>query len=149
MIEVDHAEVQHNQNVIADQNERNRLAQTWTLFIDGSLKQDGSGVGIVLKSLEVIILEKAVRLDFPVSNNESEYEALIVGLKKAKLLSIEDLLIHCDSQLVANQLIKEYVARNQSIEAYMRLAHKLFRNFKSALLMLKDSLAKAIAMQMP
>ena len=42
---------------------------------------------------------------------------------------MKDLVIHCDSQLVANQLTREYAGRNQKMKAYMRLAHKLFKSF--------------------
>ena len=55
-----------------------------------------------------------------------------MGLKKAKQPDIKHLMIHCDSQFVANQLRGEYAARNQKMEAYMRLAQRLFRNFKFA-----------------
>ena len=67
----------------------------------------------MLKSLEVSVIEQSVRLDFSASNNESEYEALIVGMKKAKTLGVQNLQIHYDSQLVANQLTGKYAARNQ------------------------------------
>ena len=55
-----------------------------------------------------------------------------MGLKKALILSVTDLTIHCDSQFVANQLTREYAARNQIMESYMKLAQKLIRNFRSA-----------------
>ena len=42
------------------------------------------------------------------------------------------MIIHYDSQLVANQLTREYVARNQSMKAYMTLDQKLFKSFNSA-----------------
>ena len=94
-------------------------------FIDGSSTKYGSGVGIVLKSPEGTIIEQTIRLGFIALNNESEYKALIVCLKNAMLLSVHNQIIHCDSQLVANQLTREYAARNQKMEAYMRLAQKL------------------------
>lgn len=47
------------------------------------------------------------------TNNELEYKRLIVGLKKAMILSVKDLLVHYDSQLIANQLTREYAARIQ------------------------------------
>lgn len=78
------------------------------------------------------MLEQAVRLGFIASKNESEYEALIMGLKKAKLLGVQNLVIHCDSQLMANQLTRKYAARNLRMNAYIRLAQKLFKSFKSA-----------------
>lgn len=84
-----------------------------------------------MKSPEGIILELAVILGFEASNNESEYEALILGLKRAKALSVQDLRINCDSQLVANQLIGEYCAQNHMKEAYMKLAQQLLKPFTS------------------
>uniref|UniRef100_A0A2N9GAT2 RNA-directed DNA polymerase n=1 Tax=Fagus sylvatica TaxID=28930 RepID=A0A2N9GAT2_FAGSY len=56
----------------------------WELFVDGASNSKGSGARIVLVSLEGLILEQAVRLKFSASNNEAEYEALLIGLKTAK-----------------------------------------------------------------
>lgn len=52
-----------------------------------------------------------------------------MGLKKARILGVKDLIVCCDFQLVANQLIREYAARNQRMGAYMKLAQRLFRSF--------------------
>ena len=123
--------VQNANDQVAKKDE-SRNNQPWTMFIYGSSTRDGSEVGIVLKSPEGSVIEQSVRLGFAASNNESEYEALIVGMKKAKILGVRNLLIHCDSQLVANQLTGEYAAGNQRMEVYIRLAHRLFREFKLA-----------------
>ena len=37
-------------------------------------------MGLVLVSLEKIIVEKSLRLGFLATNNEAEYEALLVGI---------------------------------------------------------------------
>lgn len=50
----------------------------------------------------------------------------------ALVLDVKDLVINYDSQLVANQLTREYVTRNQRMEAYMKLAQKLLKSFNSA-----------------
>lgn len=94
---------------------------SWVLFIDGSSTTNGLGVGIVFKTSEGALIEQTVWLWFKASNNEADYEALIVGMKKARKLGVQDLVIHCDSQLMANLLTGEYVARNERIGAYMRL----------------------------
>lgn len=88
-------------------------------------------MGIVLKSPEGVVLELVVILGFEASNNESEYEALILGIKRAKALGVQDLRINCDSQLVANQLIWEYCARNHMMEAYMKLTQQHLKPFTS------------------
>ena len=86
----------------------------------------------MLKSPKGSVIEQSIRFAFTALNNESEYKALIVGMKKAKILGVQNLLIHCDSQLLANQLTGECAAMNQIMEAYMRLTQKLFREFKSS-----------------
>ena len=53
---------------------------TWEVYVDGALNQKGSGVGLVLISLENVIIEKSLRLDFSATNNEAEYEALLIGM---------------------------------------------------------------------
>ena len=40
----------------------------------------GFGVGLVLISLEKIVIEKSLRLDFSTTNNEIKYEALLAGM---------------------------------------------------------------------
>ncbi|KAL5545737.1 hypothetical protein UlMin_005424 [Ulmus minor] len=57
----------------------------WKLFVDGSTNQEGSGIGIVLESPKQEKVFKALRLEFPVSNNEAEYEALLtVGFRTSQ-----------------------------------------------------------------
>ena len=53
---------------------------TWEVHVDGVSNQKGSGVGLVLTSFENVVVEKSLRLDFPATNNEVEYEALLEGM---------------------------------------------------------------------
>ena len=53
---------------------------TWEVYLDGASNQKGSGVGLVLMSPEKVVIEKSLRLDFSVTNNEAEYEALLEGM---------------------------------------------------------------------
>ena len=52
----------------------------WELYVDGAANQRGSGVGLVLVSPERITIEKSLRLNFSATNNEAEYEALLMGM---------------------------------------------------------------------
>ena len=53
---------------------------TWEVYVDGVSNQKGSGVGLALTSPEKVIIEKFLRLGFPATNNEAEYEALLEGM---------------------------------------------------------------------
>ena len=48
--------------------------------MDGVANQRGSGVGQVLVSPEKITIENFLRLSFSATNNEAEYEALLMGM---------------------------------------------------------------------
>ena len=53
----------------------------WELYVDKVANQRGSGVGLVLVSPEKITIEKFLRLSFLATNNEAEYEALLMGMR--------------------------------------------------------------------
>ena len=58
---------------------------------------ESEGAGIVLQSPEGDRVECMVRLDFPTTNNEVEYEALVAGLNLAKAARATSVVIYCDS----------------------------------------------------
>lgn len=51
------------------------------------------GAGFVLISPKGEIMKYAVRLQFPATNNEAEYEALLTGLKLARVVTTKDVTI--------------------------------------------------------
>ena len=57
--------------------------QWWILHVDKALRSSGVGVGLVLLSLTKEQIEQIIYLNFLASNNEVEYEAILVGLNLA------------------------------------------------------------------
>ncbi|KAL0375603.1 UNVERIFIED_CONTAM: hypothetical protein Scaly_0677900 [Sesamum calycinum] len=57
----------------------------WLLHVDGSSTLADSSAGVVLTSPEGDEIEYAIHFDFNASNNEAEYEALIVGVRSTEL----------------------------------------------------------------
>ena len=53
---------------------------SWKVYVDGAMNQRGSGVRLVLISPKKITIEKSLRLVFSATNNEAEYETLLVGM---------------------------------------------------------------------
>uniref|UniRef100_A0A2N9GDQ3 Uncharacterized protein n=1 Tax=Fagus sylvatica TaxID=28930 RepID=A0A2N9GDQ3_FAGSY len=88
-----------------------KQASKWTISIDGSSTRDSGRVGIVLKSPEGDTIKQVVRLQYPTTNNEAEYEALLAGLKMAKILGATELNVLSDSQLVIGQVNEDYEAK--------------------------------------
>ncbi|RVW74826.1 Transposon Ty3-I Gag-Pol polyprotein [Vitis vinifera] len=69
----------------------------WSLHVDGASRLSGSGVGLLLKAPTEERLEQSIRLDFPASNNEAKYEAILSGVGLAITLNASKVKIHSDS----------------------------------------------------
>ncbi|KAL0411713.1 UNVERIFIED_CONTAM: Retrovirus-related Pol polyprotein from transposon gypsy [Sesamum latifolium] len=77
----------------------------WLLHVDGSSNANNGGAGILLQDPGGVEIEVAARLSFAATNNETEYEALILGLQLAWEAGARELNVCTNSQLVAMQLI--------------------------------------------
>ncbi|XP_038985250.1 uncharacterized protein LOC120111619 [Phoenix dactylifera] len=97
----------------------------WVLYVDGSSTSEGSGAGLILTSPNGVVAEQALRLEFPASNNEAEYEALIAELKLAKKLKAEDLKVFSDSQLIMSQILGDFEAKKPSMQKYLQKVRDL------------------------
>ena len=53
----------------------------------------GASVGLQLKAQTKERMEQAIQLDFPASNNEAEYEAILAGIDLAIFVSSEKIII--------------------------------------------------------
>ncbi|XP_074297409.1 uncharacterized protein LOC141628129 [Silene latifolia] len=108
-------------------------SEIWTLYIDGASNTRGDGVGLILRSSKGDMIVQAVRCEFKATNNEAEYEALILGMQMASGLKVRNLRVYSDSLLVVNHVNNEYVARDSKMIAYLKIATEKkskFRTFK-------------------
>lgn len=75
--------------------------ETWIMMVEGVINAKGVRVGITTKSPsgqhEKV---RSVKLDYPLSNNKAEYEALIIGMQWALDAGVSSLIVFCDSQVV-------------------------------------------------
>ncbi|XP_058192046.1 uncharacterized protein LOC131309425 [Rhododendron vialii] len=78
----------------------------WKLSFDGSKTDRGVGTGVVFTSPKGEFLQFSFQLyeSRILTNNQAEYEALIIGLEIAKELNIRYLNVTGDSQLVIRQI---------------------------------------------
>ena len=76
----------------------------WTLFFYGSKTLEGSGAGCVLIDPNKNKHFLSCRLEFECTNNTTEYEALVEGLRKAIELKVENLKVYGDSEIIVKQI---------------------------------------------
>ena len=82
------------------QEEEEPQKKTWTIQTDGSATKKVRGADVVLISPEGEILKYAIRLQFPATNKEAEYEAFLTRLSLARVLKAKTLIVQANSQLV-------------------------------------------------
>ena len=78
-----------------------------------------AGAGIVIVTLEGIRLKYSFRLGFRAFNNETEYEALLAGLKTVLGMGARDVKAYSDSWLVVNQVQGSFEARDSQMKEYL------------------------------
>ena len=66
---------------------------------------------------------------FLATNNEAKYEARLTGLRVGKTLGTKNLLLQSNSKLVMGQIKKEYEAKEERMQNYLRLRRHLAQAF--------------------
>ena len=103
----------------------------WEVYVDGAANHKGSRVGLVLVSSEKIIIEKSLRLGFSATNNEVEYETLLVGITMVQKLGGKAVEIFSDLRLVVGQVKGELEARDSRMQVYLSQVRHLQSRFES------------------
>ena len=71
-----------------------------------------------------------IHLIFPTTNNAIEYEALIIGLSIAKEVRAERLVIHSNSQLVANHIKGNFFVKQPQMIKYLTKVKQLLQEME-------------------
>ncbi|XP_074356734.1 uncharacterized protein LOC141696500 [Apium graveolens] len=99
-----------------------------TLYIDGASNVNGIRLGLVLKSPKGYMIAHSICCDFKATNNEAEYEALIVGLMTARDMKMRNIDVNCDSLLIVNHVNGSYEAKDTKMITYLDIT-KRFTNY--------------------
>jgi hypothetical protein len=78
----------------------------WTLYFDGSVCNEGQGIGIVLVSPSDVSFDLSSRLKTYCTNNQAKYEALLLGLELLNCMGVKHVKAFGDSQLVVQQVLE-------------------------------------------
>ncbi|MFW9873580.1 MAG: ribonuclease HI family protein [Candidatus Thorarchaeota archaeon] len=102
------------------------------LYSDGGARGNpgpaGAG-GVIFDERKKKVAEISEYLGI-LTNNQAEYQALILGLKRAKDLGIKNLACFLDSELVTKQINGLYKVKDQKIKDLFPLVLKLKSSFK-------------------
>ncbi|KAL2250014.1 UNVERIFIED_CONTAM: Retrovirus-related Pol polyprotein from transposon opus [Sesamum indicum] len=95
----------------------------------GEPETEPEGIGILIQGPGNVEIEVAARLSFQVTNNEAEYEALIMGLELSLEAGARDLKVFTDSQLVALQIEGTYETKEERMILYHTKAKSIMSEF--------------------
>ena len=93
-----------------------------------------------------------VCLDFPTTNNEAEYEALVAGLDLVKAARTTSVVVYCDSQVVTSQVNGDYECKGERMKKYLEQVRKWVGDLQAKFVQIPreeneqvDCLAKAVS----
>ncbi|CAL2257734.1 unnamed protein product [Prunus armeniaca] len=101
----------------------------WRLYFDGSRTSNMGGAGVIIETPKGFRTRYFFQLDFDCTNNQAEYEALIIGLEILKELGVKSVAVMGDSRLVLKQLSGDYKVTSQALLGYHALANQLMEDF--------------------
>jgi ribonuclease HI len=112
-----------------DQGMSPPTTSVWKMFFDGASSSIGAGAGVVFKSPSQEIISLSYKLEFEVTNNVAEYEALVLGLRAAKEMGIKEVAVFGDAELVVQQIKGVYQTKHPRLKNYRSEVWDLIDNF--------------------
>jgi ribonuclease HI len=115
-------------------NPGEEMLAPWVVQCDGAWCHKGVGISAVVTSPTRIVIRYATRLIFAndehSTNNTTEYEALLLALRKMKALGQQTFIIKIDSKVIQEHIEKESEARNPVLMKYLKKVREIERHFK-------------------
>jgi len=102
-------------------------SRDYVIFVDGSSRGNPgqAGAGVLIQDTDgTVLLEQGYPLG-RMTNNEAEYNALILGLEEALVLKAERVTLYADSELMVRQMNGQYRVKKPHLKALNTRANRL------------------------
>lgn len=102
------------------------------LYTDGGARGNPgpAGSGVIVYDSQMKFIKECSRFFKKATNNQAEYEAIILGLEKAKELKAIEVDFYSDSQLIVQQLNRRYKIKNRGLGVLFIKIWNLSQSFK-------------------
>ena len=98
--------------------------ESWKMYFDGAINQNGSGIGVLLISPKGTHIPFFGKLNFPATNNATKYEACIMDLQAALGLGVKELEVYGDSALIISQIQNKWTIKEERLMPYHECLQK-------------------------
>lgn len=107
------------------------MHQKLEIFTDGGARGNPgpAGIGVVIWSDKTLI-GTYKRFIGEATNNQAEYQAVILGLEQAKRIGAQELDFNLDSELLVGQLSRQFKIKNPELGTLFVKAWNLMLGFK-------------------
>jgi ribonuclease HI len=110
----------------------------WLVCCDGAWRAARAKAAAILtppSGIKLLCRESPSRLHFSketdkCTNNITEYEAILLGLRKLRAIGAQRCILRTDSNVVVGQIEKECIAREPTLKKYLALLRRMEKNFK-------------------
>jgi ribonuclease HI len=104
------------------------------IYSDGGARGNPgpAGIGVVIYNERGEICEKLKKYIGETTNNQAEYQALILGLEKAHELGATEVNCHLDSELVVKQVNRQYKVKDVNLSKQYLRVWNLINKFERA-----------------
>ena len=103
--------------------------ESWNMYFDGATNQNRSGIRVLLISPKGKHIPFCGRLNFPTTNNATEYESCIMGLREAIGLGVKELEVYGDSTLIISQIQNKWKIKEERLMPYHECLQKWASKF--------------------
>ncbi|HLC64174.1 MAG TPA: ribonuclease HI family protein [Patescibacteria group bacterium] len=108
------------------------MAEKLKIFSDGGARGNPgpAACGVVIKDEAGRLISEHSKYLGKATNNQAEYQGVILGLAEASKLRAKEVIFYLDSQLVVNQLNQDYKVKNLEIQSLFVRIWNLSQQFK-------------------
>ena len=101
------------------------------IYTDGGVSGNPgpSGLGVVIYNQDKQILGKYSKFLNRATNNQAEYQAVLMALQKAKELGAKEIDVFLDSELVQQQLSGKYKVQSRDLQTWFVKIWNLQQSF--------------------
>ena len=107
-----------------------QCSMPWEVYVNRAANQRGSRVGLILVLPEKITIEKSLRLSFSATNNEVEYEALLMGMMMVQKIGGKTVKVFSDLKLVVGQVRGDLEAQDPRMQEYSSQVRSIQTKFE-------------------
>jgi ribonuclease HI len=111
------------------------MERKWVIYVVGSSIKKNGGAKILLITLDGKELSSSLRLKLKTTNNEAEYEAVIVGLRMALELGAKSVEVWRDSQVIVGHIQGEFKPNGEKMKMYLSKVHNMQSSFQKFCIM--------------